>query len=71
MQFCLSVCLFVCVCVESTEGSESRGPSEEEDERAGVVAAPALAHHPLPHPQQTRKGDLFVPSSILSLSASI
>lgn len=60
-----SICLyglFVYVCLESPEGSESRGSSEEEDEWAGVVAAPALPHHPLPHPQQTRKGDLFVPS---------
>lgn len=50
--------MFVYVCPESAEGSESRGTSQEEDERAGVVAAPALPHNPLPHPQQTRKGAL-------------
>lgn len=57
----LCVCLLVCV-LESTEGSESCGASEEEDERAGVVAAPALSHHPVPHPQQTWKGNVFSPS---------
>lgn len=62
MRFSVSVCLFVYVCSESTEGSESRGASEEEDERAGVMAAPAVPHHPLPHPQQTWKGALPVPS---------
>lgn len=53
----------VCVCSESTEGSEPRGASEEEDERAGVLAAAALPHHPLLHPQQARKGALPVPVS--------
>lgn len=43
---------------ESTKGSESRGASEEEDEWAGVLAAPALTYHPLPYPQQARKGAL-------------
>lgn len=57
----------VYVCPESAEGSESRGTSQEEDERAGVVAAPALPHNPLPHPQQTRKGALAHP--LLSLFA--
>lgn len=52
-------CLFVCL--ESTEGAESRGPSEEEDEWAGVLAAPALSHYPFPRPQQTRKGKVFIP----------
>ena len=62
----LNICVFfffLCMCVESAKGSESRGASEEEDERAGVVAAAALPHHPLPHPQQTWKGDLIVPPS--------
>lgn len=54
----MSVC--VCVCSESAKGSEPRGTSEEEDERAGVVAAASLSHHPLPHPQQARKGALPV-----------
>lgn len=53
----------VCVCSESAEGSEPRGAPEEEDERAGVVAAAALPHHPLLHPQQARKGALPVPVS--------
>lgn len=54
----------VCLCSESAEGSEPRGASEEEDERAGVVAAVALPHHPLLHPQQARKGALPVPVSL-------
>lgn len=44
------------VCSEGTQGSESCGAAEEEDEWAGVVAAPALPHDSLPHPQQTWKG---------------
>lgn len=53
----LNEILNACTCVlESTEGSESRGAPEKENERTGVVAAPAFSHHPLPHPQQTWKG---------------
>lgn len=48
--------VFVCVCSESAKGSEPCGTSEEEDERAGVVAAASLSHNPLLHPQQARKG---------------
>lgn len=47
----------LCVWTEITEGSESeRGSPEEEDERTGVVSAVTLAHHPIPHSQQTRQG---------------
>lgn len=58
----MAVC--VCVCSESAKGSEPRGTSAEEDERAGVVAAAALSHHPLPHPQQAWKGALPVRLSV-------
>lgn len=53
---------------ESTKGSESRGASEEEDEWAGVLAAPALPYHPLPYPQQARKGALPPPTLFIYAS---
>lgn len=60
---------FLClsVCAESTKGSEPRGASQEEDEWAGVLVAPALTHHPFSHPQQTRKGtDVLLQCSIVT-----